>query len=152
MSLVGEGINMNQNIERLHRLFDGVWNGEDPAVVADLVSEEYVIHDRELAQQLRGPELYRTLASMTRNGFSDMTITIEDSVAAGDRVALRWTMTGTHDGSVFGLEPTGKRIEYSAIEIDRFEDGLLAESWVQADMLGLMEQLGALPPTENDEP
>lgn len=143
---------MNENVERLRRLFDGVWNGEDPTVAADLVSEEYIIHDRELAQQLRGPELYRTLASTTRDGFSDMTITIEDSVAAGDRVALRWTMSGTHDGSVFGIEPTGKQIEYSAIEIDRFEDDLLAESWVQGDMLGLMEQLGALPATQNDDP
>jgi len=60
-------------------------------------------------------------------------------------VALRWTTTGTHDGALFGAEPTGSEVELAGIEIDRFESGLLAESWVQSDQLGLLEQVGALP-------
>jgi predicted ester cyclase len=127
---------------RLERLYAGVWDGEDPAVADDLVHPEYVIHGRELAERLQGPELYRALAEGTREVFPDASFAIEDAVAAGDRVALRWTMTGTHEGSLFGEEPTGRAVTLPAIEIDRFEEGLLAETWTQSDMLGLREQLG----------
>jgi predicted ester cyclase len=129
---------------RIHRLYDGVWNGNDPDVADELVHPEYVIHDRELAEELRGPELYRALADSTREIFPDMTFTIEDSFAAGDEVAVRWTMVGTQDGAMVGVEPTGERVTLRAIEINRFEDGLLAETWTQSDMLSLLEQLDAV--------
>jgi steroid delta-isomerase-like uncharacterized protein len=135
---------------RLERLIDGVWNGEDPSVADELVAEDYYIHDRDLAEEIRGPELYRALASGTREVFPDMRITIEDSVAAGDRVALRWTMHGTHEGELFGVAPTGRAVTLSAIEIDRFEGGRLAETWTQSDTAGLMEQVGALPESAAD--
>lgn len=137
--------------KRLHRLYEGVWNGEDPAVADELVHPEYLIHDREIADELRGPDLYKRLADMTRESFPDMEFTIEDTVAAGDRVALRWTMTGTHDGPMFDIEPTGKGVELTAIEINRFEDGVLVETWTQSDMLGLMEQLGLVESGGRDE-
>jgi predicted ester cyclase len=86
-----------ENVERLERLYEGVWNGANPDVAEELVAPDYVIHDRELAEELRGPDLYRTLADGTREVFPDMAFTIEDTLAAGDRVALRWIMTGTHE-------------------------------------------------------
>ncbi len=129
---------------RIHRLYDGVWNGNEPDIADELVHPEYVIHDRELAEELRGPELYRALADSTREIFPDMTFTIEDSFAAGDEVAVRWTMVGTQEGAMVGVEPTGERVTLRAIEIDRFEGGLLAETWTQSDMLSLLEQLDAV--------
>lgn len=138
----------DDNADRIGRLFRGVWNGEDPAVADDLVHPDYVIHDREVAETLRGPELYRELANQTRAIFSDMEFTVEDVVADGDRVAVRWTMTGTHEGPMFGVEPTGRWVELPAVEINRFADGLLRETWTQSDMLGLMRQVGALPSEE----
>lgn len=131
----------NEHVERLERLFDGVWNGEDPDVANELVAPDYVIHDRDLADEMRGPELYRALATGTREVFPDATFVIEDTVAAGHQVALRWEMTGTHEGSLFGEDPTGREVRLPAIEIDRFEDGLLVETWAQSDMLGLKEQV-----------
>jgi predicted ester cyclase len=92
---------------------------------------------------MRGPDLYRALASGTREVFPDASFTIEDTVASGSTVAVRWTMTGTHEGSMFGEDPTGREVTLPAIEFDRFEDGLLLETWVQSDMLGLEEQLEA---------
>lgn len=134
-----------QNEERLRRLFDGVWNDEDPAVAEEIVAREYVIHDRDLAAELRGPELYRALAEETRAIFPDATFTVEDAVAAGEKVTVRWTMTGTHEGPGLGVEPTGETVELEAIEIDQFEDGKLTQTWTQSDMLGLLEQVGAAP-------
>lgn len=132
---------MCEYTELLHQLFEGVWNGDNPDIADELVGSEYTIHDREIAEEMRGPELYKTLASMTRESFPDMAFTIDDAVEEGEKVALRWTMTGTHDGPMFGIEPTGKEVELTAIEINRFEDGALIETWTQSDMLGLMQQL-----------
>ena len=128
--------------DTLTRLYEDVWNGANPDTTDELVHEEYLIHDRDLAAEMQGPELYRALASGTRDVFPDMTITIEDMVTAGEKIALRWTMTGTHQGTMFGVESTGRQVELMAIEINRFEDGKLIETWTQSDQLGLMHQLG----------
>jgi steroid delta-isomerase-like uncharacterized protein len=128
--------------DTLTRLYEDVWNGANPDTADELVHEEYLIHDRDLAAEMQGPELYKALASGTRDVFPDMTITIEDMVTAGEKIALRWTMTGTHQGTMFGVESTGRQVELTAIEINRFEDGKLIETWTQSDQLGLMHQLG----------
>ena len=128
--------------DTLTRLYEDVWNGANPDTADELVHEEYLIHDRDLAAEVQGPELYRALASGTRDVFPDMTITIEDMLTAGEKIALRWTMTGTHQGTMFGVESTGRQVELTAIEINRFEDGKLIETWTQSDQLGLMHQLG----------
>lgn len=128
--------------DTLTRLYEDVWNGANPDTTDELVHEEYLIHDRDLAAEMQGPELYKALASGTRDVFPDMTITIEDMVTAGEKIALRWTMTGTHQGTMFGVESTGRQVELTAIEINRFEDGKLIETWTQSDQLGLMHQLG----------
>lgn len=132
----------------LERLYEDVWNGANPDRAAELVHEEYRIHDRALAEELRGPELYRTLATTTREIFPDATFTIEDTVASAEKVAVRWTMAGTHEGPAFGVDATFERVEFTAIEINRFEQGKLVETWTQSDQLGLMEQVGAIPASE----
>lgn len=134
----------DDNEAAIRRLYEGVWNGTDPAVADSLVHEDYLIHDRDLADELRGPELYRALASGTREIFPDASFAIEDLLADGNCVAVRWTMTGTHEGSMAGEEPTGDRVELAGIEINRFTDAALVETWIQSDELGLMEQVGAL--------
>ncbi|WP_247004231.1 ester cyclase [Halosolutus gelatinilyticus] len=139
---------METPADALERLYEDVWNGTDPNTADELVHEEYVIHDRELAAELRGPELYKALASGARAVFPDMAFAIEDTVAAGETVALRWTMTGMHRGTTFGVEPTGRRVELPAIEINRFEHGKLIETWTQSDQLGLLNQLGVDPTSE----
>lgn len=136
---------MTDLTDRLERLFDDVWNGNDPSAATDLVHPEYVIHDRELADERRGPELYRELATRTRAVFPDAAFTIEGVVAAPPSVALRWTMCGTHDGPLFGVDPTGREVKLTAVEINRFQDGLLRETWTRSDQLGLLQQIGALP-------
>jgi steroid delta-isomerase-like uncharacterized protein len=142
---LGAGVtgDMQTPQDTLIQLYEDVWNGADPDTANELVHEEYHIHDREMAAEMQGPALYRALASGTRDIFPDMTVTIEDILEADEKVALRWRMTGTHEGGpMFGVEPTGKEVELTAIEINRFEDGKLIETWTQSDQLGLFQQLG----------
>ena len=66
-------------------------------------------------------------------------------IAEGDLVAIRWTPRGTHEGELFGIAPTGKQATVSGITIDRYENGLIIESWTNWDTLGLLQQIGAIP-------
>lgn len=138
----------NANERMIERLYEDVWNGDRQETADELVHDRYTIHDRDLAEEFQGPELYKALASSTKEFFSDLEFTIEDVIAAGNKVSLRWTMEGNHNGPLYGVEPTGKHIELDAIEINHFEEGRLVETWTQSDQLGLMQQLGAIPAGE----
>jgi steroid delta-isomerase-like uncharacterized protein len=75
----------------------------------------------------------------------DMRATIEDMVAEGDKLAVRWTVQGTHRGELLGIPPTGKPVRFSGISIYRLAAGKIAEQWEQWDRLPLLQQLGVLP-------
>jgi predicted ester cyclase len=79
------------------------------------------------------------------SAFSDRKVTIEDSVAEGDKVATRFTITGKHTGEMMGIAPTGKTIHISASGIFRIVDGKATDNWVNFDALGMLQQLGAVP-------
>jgi steroid delta-isomerase-like uncharacterized protein len=70
---------------------------------------------------------------------------LEDTVAEADKVAARFTMRGTHQGAFFGVPPTGKKIEVQAMNFYRFSSGQIVEEYGQPDLLGLMQQIGAIP-------
>ncbi len=132
------------NEEIVRRLYREVWNGENPEAAEELIGEAYEMHERDLPDRDAGPAKYRGLVEMTRDIFPDMTFVIEDLIAVDDRVAVRWTMRGTHEGAAYGMEPTGRAVEMTGIEINRLADGRLVETWTQSDQLGMMAQIGAL--------
>lgn len=78
------------------------------------------------------------------SAFPDWTVLVEDVVAEGDKVAVRTVQRGTHEGEFFGVAPTGRPVEFSAIAVYRLEGGLIAEEWIETDRLGLLAQLGVL--------
>jgi steroid delta-isomerase-like uncharacterized protein len=79
------------------------------------------------------------------SGLSGVQFDVEDVIGEGDRVAVRLTARGTHKGDFMGIPAAGKSYEIAEIHIFRLEDGLIAEHWHVADMLGMMKQLGAMP-------
>ncbi len=81
-----------------------------------------------------------------RAAFEHLDVTVEDMVADGEMVAARFTARGIHKGTFMGLPATGKNITMTGIEIFRIENGRIAELWGEANLLGLMQQLGILPP------
>lgn len=113
-------------------------------VIDELLAEDFVEHDPPpgLSPDRDGvTEFFRGLQA----GFTDQVFTVHDQIADGDRVVERWTLTATHAGEWLGIPPTGKRVTVSCIDISRLEAGRIVEHWSQADLLGLYEQLGALP-------
>ncbi|OGG53794.1 MAG: hypothetical protein A3F84_01295 [Candidatus Handelsmanbacteria bacterium RIFCSPLOWO2_12_FULL_64_10] len=91
---------------------------------------------------------YEAAAGMFRAAFPDLRHPAEDISAEGDRVWLRGTNQGTHRGEFQGIAPTGNPVTFSVMSEYRVQNGKIAEMWVEADMIGLMQQLGVqlLPP------
>ena len=95
---------------------------------------------------IQGIEAFKQFTSGFFTAFPDLQTTIEDLIAEGDKVAVRQTWRGTHTGDFLGIPPTGKQVIFTSTEFYRVAGGKLAEEWVELDMLGLLQQLGAIPP------
>ncbi|HWQ18413.1 MAG TPA: ester cyclase [Methanotrichaceae archaeon] len=137
-------MSLESNKALVRRFLEEVPGKGNLSVVDDLALPSLVLHV-PLPEQTPGAEGMKDIAFVCRNAFPDMKITLEDMIAEGDRVACRFTTTGTNSGQFMGLPPTGRKISLSGIEIFRIEDGKIAEIWGQADLLGLMQQLGVTP-------
>jgi predicted ester cyclase len=83
---------------------------------------------------------------MSRSALPDFHSTLEDMIAEGDKVAERFTGRGTHKGEWMGIAPTGKQVTIQGMAIHRITDGKIVENWTNMDMLGVMVQLGVVPP------
>ena len=120
-------------------------------VVDEIVSKDYVHHDPAMPEEGHGREHFKEFASMYRSAFPDVHVEIEDMIAEGDRVATRWVASGTHEGELMGISPTGNRVTVAGTTIDRLADGQIAETWDIYDALGMMRQLGAIPSPEETQ-
>lgn len=125
------------------------FNRGDMDAVDRLFTDGYVDHDPSRAGLPPGPEGIRLAWSMMRAAFPDLQVTIEDVISEGDKVAVRGAIHGTHRGELMGIPPTGKRVTISLIDINLIENGKIVERWSQADMLGMMQQLGVVPQPES---
>lgn len=126
--------------------------GEGNLDLADeIVTPDFVVHDPNVpGGGVRGPEGLKGFVSMYRGAFPDLHMDIRDQVAEGDEVGTRFVATGTHRGELMGIPPTGNRVEVGAFTLHRFSDGKISEDWANYDALGMMRQLGAVPPLEQE--
>ena len=122
-----------------------LWNTGNMAIADEIFATDFVNHDPN-APEVIDLEDYKKFIVTTRTGFSDFHVTLEDMIAEGDKVANRWTARGTHQGDLFGIPPTNKQATWTGISIYRFADGKIVEAWWSKDMLGLLQQLGVIPP------
>ena len=132
-----------QNKALVHRLFEEGVNQNKMSAADEIIAPNYVNHD--FPAPAPGLEGFKMVVGMFRAAFPDIRITIEDSLAEGDKVMTRGHFTGTHQGAFMGVPPTGKKMMLKFIDEWRFENGKAVENWVQLDIMGLMQQLGAIP-------
>ncbi len=138
-------MSVEQNKDLARRWLEGVWGKGNVALVDELAGTDFVWHwaPPGLASDREG---YRQFIRMNFEAFADVSCATEDVVAEGDKAAGRWTWRGTHKGEFMGVAPTGTRVTLTGIGINRIVDGKIVEEWCEMDMLGLMQQLGAVPP------
>jgi steroid delta-isomerase-like uncharacterized protein len=122
-------------------------NTASESLAQELISPDAIFHVPWSTEPMRGPAGYLAIIGMMRGGFPDIQWTLEEMVAEGDKVAARFTMRGTHRGAFFGVPPTGKIIAAQAMNIYRLTGGQFVEEHGQPDMLGLLQQIGAVPAT-----
>ncbi len=119
------------------------WNAHDPDAVAAVFAEEAVLREAGRPDETRGRAAVRERAAALLRGFSDFRLERLALVIDGDAHADRWLMTGTHDGELFGIPPTGRAVRLEGATFTRLDAaGLVIEDVHFTDMAGLMAQLG----------
>ena len=113
-------------------------------VIDEVLTPHFVDHDR-LPGQAPDREGYKRAIAEYHAAFSNVRFLVEDQLAEGDKVVTRWRGSGTHQGDLFGIAPSGKGASFVGITINRIEGGKVAEEWQIFDALGMMQQLGAIP-------
>ncbi len=126
------------------KLFVTFINTADPDLAEKLVSSDAAFHVPFQKEPLIGPAAYVGVVNMMRRGFSDIQWELLEMVAEGDTVAARFTMRGTHDGTFFGFPATGRKIVGRAMNFYRFKEGKIVGEVGQPDLLGLLQQIGAV--------
>ncbi len=132
----------NKNVVR--RIYEEVLNKRDLDLLDQVVRPDYIEHD-PLPGQREGIDGLKDRYQMLFDGL-DPQFTIEDMIAEGDRVAVRWVNRGTNIGEFLGAPATNRSFATPGIDIYRLEGGKLAEHWHVVDVFGQMIQLGQLPP------
>ena len=138
-----------------HKVTAGRWfsdiitNGQF-AVADEIFAANHIAHDPHghPGGWPNGPEGMKMVASVFGGGFSDWDITLEDQIAEGDKIATRWIASATNTGLLQGMPPTGKTVRVTGVNVARFTEGKIVESWFNFDMLTLLHQLGAIPTPE----
>ena len=135
----------SQSAESVMNRFVEFINTSDEELARQVISRDAVFHAPSHPEPLRGPEGYLEVLAMMRGGFSDVVWTLEETVAQGDTVAARFTMRGTHDGEFFGIPASDNKISVQAMNFYYLADGRIVGERAQPDLLGVMQQIGALP-------
>ena len=133
--------------EKTRHLYEEVWNKRRLELIPEWVTDDFVGHWTAWPEPVRGPGGFREFAEMALRSAPDLRMTIEDTIAAGDKVVSRVTMSGTHTGPMQGFAPTNRPFSVVYIAIEQYgPDGRCVEEWVNSDDIGLSRQIGALPP------
>jgi steroid delta-isomerase-like uncharacterized protein len=139
-----------QNKTIARRFNEEVWGRGDQATLEELLDPDFVDHDA-LPGQAPGREGHKQILAAFHSAFPDLNVTTEDIVTEGEKVVSRWTARGTHHGELLGIAPTGNEVTIKGIDVLRVAEGRIAERWSQFNSLEMMQQLGAVPTSEQSE-
>jgi len=132
------------------RFGDDFLNKRNWALADEILADDFVLHMPQLPE-IRSSEAMKQLHMGIQASFPDVRFTFEEPIAEGDKVVVRWTGAGTHEGEWVGVAPTGKIVRWGGIAILRIAGGKIAEEWCDWDGLSFFQQLGVLPPLGKGE-
>ena len=143
---MSEANTLGTNKALVRRWFEEVWNQGREDTIDELFAANgigYGLGDTDAP--LRGPREFKSFVRNLRGALPDMRMTIEDILAADDKVTVRITVDGTHEGPQLGVAPTHRRVRIAGLVVIRIANGQIVEGWNSWDQLGLLRQIGALP-------
>ena len=133
-----------ENKALCRRFYAEVMNQGNLGLVDELCSADFVDHE-EFPGVPSGVEGVKQFVTIFRTAFPDLSFTMEDMIAEGDKVTIRGTIVGTHKGDFMGIAPTGKQVAVRTIDVVRIAGGKAVEHWGLTDQMTMMQQLGVMP-------
>ena len=133
-----------QNKILIRNHYEATTHKGDAEAIEEQVAPDFIDHDAPPGTP-RGSEGVKKHIAAVRSAFPDIRVTMEDMIAEGDKVAVRATWRGTHQGVYMGIPPTHRQFTFTGMVFWRIENGKIAERWANIDRLSFMQQLGAIP-------
>ena len=127
-------------------MLEEIWNHGNLMILDERFADDFVGHHQ--MEEDRGSDGPKNNILPLRTAFPDYHLAVEDEIAEGDKVVIRWTGRGTHTGEFMGIAPTGKQVTFSGISIYRLANCKVIEAWSNSDILGVMQQLGLVQPPQ----
>jgi steroid delta-isomerase-like uncharacterized protein len=127
----------------VRRLFEA-FNTGNISALDDLIATNYIYREPTLGER-RGPTGYKDIVHTYRTAFPDANITVNEQFVDGNTVTSRWTATGTHNGPLMGIPPTGRHVSVQGLLITKVQNGKIVEEFECFDTLGMLRQIGAVP-------
>lgn len=146
MSIIKEeDMSAKQNIANAKRAIQAI-NDRDWSFIPKLLMPDFIRHDlSEALDEVKGCENFADFLQLVLKALPDYRIQIDDIFVVENRLAMRFTASGTHQGELLGCAPTGKKVKVNQINLYRFDGDKLAETWQLMDVAGFLRQVGALP-------
>jgi predicted ester cyclase len=138
-------MSLEENKALIRRAVEEIWNKGNHDAIDTFYAVDGIDHGAPPGSP-PGFELFKQFHTLVCAAFSDIQLTVEDLIAEGDKVVGRFTASGTQVGEFMGIPSTGKSFTMMEIRISRIVDGKIVEGWGLFDQMGLMQQLGAIPP------
>lgn len=133
-----------ENKAVVRAMVEEVFNKKNVDALGDYIAEDMVDHNPPPTDK-PGLEGYKDMFRMYLSAFPDLNLQVDDVLAEGDKVVMRVTTTGTHQGDFAGIAATGKKVSFGEIHVVRVADGKMVEHWGVEDQMGMMQQLGVIP-------
>ncbi len=142
-------MSVEENEAVVRRYFDEFWDRRDWALAPEIFAADFVFYAPIVPDGIHGAEAYRrSVVEPLLAAFPDLRLVPGEAICQGERVAMQFTMSGTHRGTFAGVPPTGKGFAVPGVVVGRIVAGRIAELRGVFDGLGLMRQLGLLPPPQ----
>ncbi len=127
------------------RYHTDIFQAQQLDVADKIIDVSFRVHGPGLAAETSlGPTGVKRLAKAMITGAPDLRITHDEVIGEGDKVLVRWTMTGTHEGELFGVPSSHRSFTITGLDLYRIEEGRIAELWQGWDQFGLLQQIGAI--------
>ncbi len=133
-----------QENKRIAERFAQVWGNGSLDIIDELANPNLTVHYPIFPRVIRGGGAFKQLMTMFRAAFPDAALNIDEEIAEDDKVVIRWTFSGTHQGSLLQIPPTGKKVSWTGVTIYKIKDGKVIEEKGEEDFLGFLRQIGAV--------
>jgi steroid delta-isomerase-like uncharacterized protein len=135
-----------ENKALAYRWFEEVWNKGRVEAIDEMLDPNMIAHGLgKDGSDLRGTDGFKIFHTKFRGAFPDIRITVEDVIAEGDRVAIRFSGSASHRGDHLGVPATQRPVTFTGMAFIRCRNGKIVEGWNNFDVMGLMQQIGAAP-------